>query len=201
MKAYLPEIQEIIDQYVDLSKKEALQMGADPEEVKEDILQHIQIKLKEDDIDEVSVDDIRKIISDMGPADIWGTEPEPENEIRPHNYGSDRLVKYLVATIILVALLVYGSIQFLSLTSNWERISPYKNLVWESETEAMVQVEDETWYKLVAINGVSVDELVSKSSELYDDEARRRIREDIADVLYDIGVIKKSIMTVDLDLI
>jgi CubicO group peptidase (beta-lactamase class C family) len=69
--------------------------------------------------------------------------------------------------------------------ARYARVSPYSGVRWEND-RPVVRIDDE-WYDLLAVDGISVDRIVGFAKEQYGSRARKRVAEDLIQILAELG--------------
>ena len=69
--------------------------------------------------------------------------------------------------------------------TGYARVAPYSGVRWENE-QPIVRVQDK-WSELVSINGIPIDQVLEFANKEYGEKARKRIAEDLVQVLSTMG--------------
>ncbi|CAD7702953.1 unnamed protein product [Ostreobium quekettii] len=67
----------------------------------------------------------------------------------------------------------------------YARVSPYSGIRWEND-RPLVRIDDQ-WYDLLAVDGISVDRIVGFAKKQYGRRARKRVAEDLIQILAELG--------------
>lgn len=84
-----------------------------------------------------------------------------------------------VALVFLSVFLVHE--YFVNTQPQWQRVSPFYASVWLDQSATVLI--DEQWLELVSINGYSVNELIEKSKSEFGPRWKKRLNEDLYEVL------------------
>ena len=95
-------------------------------------------------------------------------------------------MKTYTKLIMLYAVILTATAAFLfSGYGDWKRVSPFTD-VKIKDGQIITQFEGK-FYLLKSIEGISSDALIDASKRAYDEQWKKRIREDIAEVLVEAG--------------
>ncbi len=68
----------------------------------------------------------------------------------------------------------------------YEKLAPYPAIRWEEGDRPHVQIQ-ERWYGLLAVNGITLEDMVAFSKKTYADRWKKRINEDLVQVMSEMG--------------
>ena len=69
--------------------------------------------------------------------------------------------------------------------TGYARVAPYSGVRWEND-RPIVRVQDK-WSALVSIDGIPIDRILEFANKEYGEKARKRIAEDLVEVLSTMG--------------
>lgn len=155
----------------------------------EEIGFHVEMRTKEYEAEGLSPEEARrKALGRFG--DPAAVERRLE---RLRTGGRFRRLKIGAGIVALLLVLLVGAVVLTgnttrivyTLTDTFPKRAPFSAIRWEGETPD-VRLGG-TWYRLVAVDGIEAEEIVSYCRDRWPDRVRKRFEEDLVEVLYGMG--------------